>query len=84
MDALSTCLDEERYLDNINTIGTEFNDQGLTGTPTVTLGAGNDPIQAITLPDGQVWSGSIPLHFLRGIFTAVIDDGLTIEEYFQQ
>ncbi len=84
MDALSTCLDEERYLDNIDTIGTEFNDQGLTGTPTVTLGAGSDPIQAIVLPDGQVWSGSIPLQFLRGIFTAVIDDGLTIEEYFQQ
>lgn len=84
MDALSTCLDDERYLDNINAIGTEFNDQGLTGTPTVTLGAGNDPIQAITLPDGQVWSGSIPLQFLRGIFTAVIDDGLTIQEYFQQ
>ena len=84
MDALSTCIDDGRYLDNIDAISIDFGDQGLTGTPTVTLGAGNDPIQALTLSDGQVWSGAIPLEFLHVIFDAVINQGMTIQEALQQ
>jgi protein-disulfide isomerase len=84
IDALNACIDAGKYEEQIQAVTTGFYDQGLTGTPTVTLGAGNDPPEAITLPNGQVWSGTIPLHFLLDIFHAVIDDGLTIQEYFQQ
>jgi protein-disulfide isomerase len=84
MDALSACIDDGRYLDNIDAISTDFSDQGLTGTPTVALGAGTDPIQALTLPNGQVWSGAIPFEYLNAIFGAVIDQGMTIQEYLQQ
>jgi protein-disulfide isomerase len=84
MDAFNTCMNEGRYLDKLSATGTEFSDQGLTGTPTVTLGVGNDPLEAIVLPDGQIWSGAIPLQFLHEIFSAVIDHGMTIQEYFQQ
>jgi protein-disulfide isomerase len=83
MDALNACIDNGRYENHLNAASLDFHDQGLTGTPTIALGVGDDPIQAMILPDGQVWSGAIPLQFLRDIFKAVLEEGITIQEYFQ-
>jgi hypothetical protein len=84
MDALNVCIDDARYENALNAVSLGFYDQGLTATPTIALGVGDGPIEAITLSDGQVWSGAIPLQFLRDIFRVVIEEGITIQEYFQE
>ena len=83
MDALNTCIDDQKYQPQLDEFRVRFMDNGLTGTPTVLLGVdGADPA-AIKLPDGQVWSGSIPIEYLRRIFT-LLEDGVPLENVFDQ
>ena len=84
MDDLNACIDEQRYADQILQTAITFTDLGLTGTPTVTFGVdGADPTPVI-FPDGQVWSGAIPLHWVRDIVEAYIEDGITPNEFVIQ
>jgi protein-disulfide isomerase len=84
MDTFNACLDDGKYASLIETNLADFYDHGLTGTPTITLGVGDEPVMPLVLPDGEVWSGAIPLFYLRDLFSAIIDDGLTVAEWFEQ
>lgn len=80
MDALSACTAENRYSAAIDEGRTRFTDYGLTGTPTVLLGTAEAEVQPLILPDGQVWSGSIPVELLREIFTLITEQGVALED----
>mgnify|MGYP005842786079 CR=1 FL=1 len=81
MDALNACIDEQKYQPQLDEFRVRFMDNGLTGTPTVLLGVnGNDPA-TIKLPDGQVWSGTIPIAYLRQIFS-LLEEGVALEDVF--
>ena len=84
MDALDACIEANPYADPIERVRTEFLDHGLTGTPTVLLGTQDIAPETLTLPNGQVWSGTIPIEILRALFTRIIDDGLTPAEALAQ
>lgn len=80
MDALNTCIAENRYTETMNEARTRFSDYGLTGTPTVLLGTEDAEVQPLMLPDGRVWSGSIPVEWLREIFTLLTEEGVALED----
>lgn len=83
MDALNACIDDQKYQPQIDEFRVRFMDHGLTGTPTVLLGtAGTEP-DTIKLPDGQAWSGTIPLEYLRQIFT-LLEEGVALEDVFDE
>jgi predicted DsbA family dithiol-disulfide isomerase len=83
MDQFNACIDDEKYSDALDAVRQDFYDTGLTGTPTVTLAMGDDDPAPMTLPDGQIWSGAIPLQFLRQVFTAA-ENGVPFADYFTQ
>ncbi len=80
MDALNACIAESRYSAAIDEGRTRFTDYGLTGTPTVLLGTAEAEVQPLILPDGQVWSGAIPVELLREIFTLITEQGVPLED----
>lgn len=80
IDALNTCIAENRYTETLTEAQTRFTDYGLTGTPTVLLGTDDAEVQPLVLPDGRVWSGSIPVEWLREIFTMVTEEGVPLED----
>lgn len=80
VDALNACLDEGRYAGLVDAARTRGTDAGVTGTPTVLLGAGTDEPAFLTLPDGTVWRGGIPAEYLRSVIAGVADDGLSIAD----
>jgi len=80
LEALNVCIEEDRYAEAMNEARTRFTDYGLTGTPTVLLGTPDEDVQPLLLPDGRVWSGSIPVDALRDIFTMITDDGIAVED----
>ncbi len=79
-DALETCMADDRYAAAMDEARVRFTDYGLTGTPTVLLGANGDDVQPLHLPDGRVWSGSIPVELLRTIFTLITEEGVAVED----
>lgn len=79
-DALETCMASDRYTAAMDEARVRFTDYGLTGTPTVLLGANGDDVQPLLLPDGRVWSGSIPVEILRTIFTLITEEGVAVED----
>lgn len=78
MDALNACIEDDRYADAMTEARTRFTDYGLTGTPTVLIGTADEDVQPLVLPDGSVWSGSIPVDALRDIFTMITEDGIAL------
>lgn len=80
MAALDTCIQDARYADQMNEARTRFTDYGLTGTPTVLLGTPDVDVQPLVMPDGRVWSGSIPVEMLRTIFTMITEEGVALDE----
>lgn len=78
LDALNACIEDDRYADAMTEARTRFTDYGLTGTPTVLIGTADEEVQPLVLPDGSVWSGSIPVEALRDIFTMITEDGIAI------
>ncbi len=83
-EALSTCIADDTYADARDAIRVRFTDHGLTGTPTVVLAAGEDEPQPLTLPDGRVWSGTIPVNVLREMIDLALEEGVPFEEYFNR
>jgi protein-disulfide isomerase len=84
MDALNGCMDGGKYDHLLEAVSSDFYDRGLTGTPTLLLGAGDDPLETLLLPDGQIWSGTIPLHYLRDMFRLSIEEGKPFSDFFNQ
>jgi protein-disulfide isomerase len=84
MDALNACIDDLSYADQVDQTRLAFTDLGLTGTPTVTFGIDDESPTPIVFPDGQVWSGTIPLHWVRAIVDAYINEGVTPTEFVTQ
>lgn len=84
MDELNTCIDEERYGEVLLQNSLEFSDLGLTGTPTMTFGVEDEPPTPITLPDGQVWSGAIPLQWVLDIIDNYLNEGVKPEQFFDR
>ena len=82
MERLNQCMLGEKYDATLEEARVRFTDQGLTGTPTVTLGFNGEDPAPIVLSDGTVWSGTIPISILRNLFVAVLEQGLTVEEFF--
>jgi len=80
LTALTACMDADTYTEVLNTIRTAFLDYGLSGTPTVLLGADGGAPETLKLPDGQVWSGIVPIDALRTVIGLVIDNGLSVSE----
>ncbi len=84
MDALNTCIDEMRYADQIMQNGIAFTDLGLTGTPTIVFGMGGEAPAPVVFPDGQVWSGAVPLHWVRDVINAYLEDGTMPNDFVTQ
>ncbi|MGQ9850275.1 MAG: DsbA family protein [Aggregatilineaceae bacterium] len=80
MDALNACMDSKAYDNTLAAIRKEFIDNGLTGTPTVMLGANGNAPETLKFPDGQVWSGTIPIEILRSLFDMITEQGMTVSE----
>ncbi len=80
MDALEACMEEKTYDNALAAIRKDFLDNGLTGTPTVMLGANGGAPEPLKLPDGQVWSGTVPIEILRTLFNLIAEQGLTVSE----
>jgi len=80
MDALNACMDSKTYDNALAAIRKEFTDNGLTGTPTVMLGANGNAPETLKFPDGQVWSGTIPIEILRSLFDMITEQGMTVSE----
>ena len=80
LDALAACMDADAYAGMLDAVRADFLDYGLTGTPTVLLGAGDSPPETIKLPDGQVWSGTVPIDALRALIDLIIEEELSASE----
>lgn len=80
VDAMNTCIEDQTYADEIASVRTTFTDFGLTGTPTVVMAAQGDDLAPIMFPDGQVWSGTIPLNALREITDTIIESDVSAQE----
>ncbi len=80
LTALTACMDADTYSEALDAIRTDFLDYGLSGTPTVLLGANGDAPETLKFPDGRVWSGIVPIDALRALIGLVIDDGLSVSE----
>lgn len=84
MDELNVCIEEDRYSGSAGTVRQRFTDHGLTGTPTILLGQGDDLPDVLTLPDGSVWSGTIPISILREMIDGAVEYGTPFADYFSQ
>ncbi len=80
LTALTACMDADTYNEALTAIRTDFLDYGLSGTPTVLLGADGDAPETIKLSDGRAWSGIVPIDTLRALIRLIIDDGLSVSE----
>lgn len=80
LDALAACMSADTYSGALDAIRTDFLDYGLSGTPTVMLGANGSPLETIKLPNGQVWSGTVPIDALRALIDLIIEDDLSVSE----
>lgn len=80
LTALAACMDADTYSEALDAIRTDFLDYGLSGTPTVLLGAGGGAPETLKFPDGRIWSGIVPIDVLRAVIALVIDDGLSVSE----
>jgi protein-disulfide isomerase len=85
MEALNTCIDGDQYTDVLDNMRTRFIDHGLTGTPTLLFGVdGNDPEPVMLPDDGGIWSGSIPIYFVRLILSRLIDEDIPLDQVLTQ
>lgn len=88
VEALKACMDDGKYLDVITQSNIRAHDAGVTGTPSLLLGLGSDAPAFLILPSGDQWSGEIPIHILRVIIKAAIEDGQSLQDaanaYFNQ
>jgi protein-disulfide isomerase len=76
LDTLNACINDAKYAPSVDQIRVSFTDMGLTGTPTVVVAApGGDPAPLL-FPDGQVWSGTIPLSALRSVINLMVTQNL--------
>ncbi|MBI5960121.1 MAG: thioredoxin domain-containing protein [Chloroflexi bacterium] len=80
LDALNACIDDQTYLDQIISARDRANGYGVTGTPSVLLGVGEEDVAFMLLPSGDNWSGEIPINVLRAILKSVIEDGQNIPD----
>lgn len=80
MEALNACMEQKTYDNALAAIYKEFSDNGLTGTPTVLLGSNGNTPETLKFPDGQVWSGTIPIEILRTLFDMITEQGMTVSE----
>ncbi len=80
LDALAACMAANTHAGALDAIRTDFLDYGLSGTPTVMLGANGSPLETIKLPNGQVWSGTVPIDALRALIDLIIEDDLSVSE----
>lgn len=81
-DELNACIDEERYGEVLAQNSLAFADGGMTGTPTIAFSVDGDSLMPIFLPDGQVFSGAIPLQWLREIVSRWLDQGIKPADFF--
>ncbi|MBN2303668.1 MAG: thioredoxin domain-containing protein [Anaerolineae bacterium] len=84
MDALNTCIADNVYAESVNVNRQRFIEYGLTGTPTILLGANGDDPAPIILPSGEPWSGTIPVNYLRSMIALSVDQGQPFEAFFTQ
>ncbi len=77
---VNACIEDETYAEAIDSVRTSFTDFGLTGTPTVVMAADGSELAPLTLPDGRIWSGTIPLEALREVIARVVEDGVSPQE----
>ena len=85
MDALNACIDGEQYTDVLDDMRTRFTDNGLTGTPTLLFGVdGSDPEPVVLPDDGGIWSGSIPVYYVRLILSRLIDQDIPLDQVLAQ
>lgn len=80
MDALEACMQNKTYDNALAAIRNQFIDNGLTGTPTVLLGTAGNPPETLKFPNGEVWSGTVPIEILRTLFDMITEQGMTVSE----
>lgn len=80
VDAVYACIEDQKYAPVTMNVRLQFTDYGLTGTPTVLMAAGEDDLAPLTFPDGQIWSGIIPLEALRQITSLIIDEDMSAQD----
>ena len=77
MDAFEQCLAEGTYANLLEQSNAAFADFGLSGTPTILLGASEAELTPLYTPGHEVWSGTIPVSILRQIIDKMIVEGLS-------
>lgn len=82
LEALNTCLDEGRYSENLTEAQAYWDEVGATGTPSILLAEGDAEPAFMTLPNGELWSGGIPVSSLRMIIGRVVDEGVELSNIF--
>lgn len=80
VDAVYACIEDQKYAPVTMNVRLQFTDYGLTGTPTVLVAAHGDDLAPLTFPDGQIWSGIIPLEALREITSLIIDEDMSAQD----
>jgi protein-disulfide isomerase len=80
IDALNACIDDGTYADQISGNGERGNSLGVTGTPSVLLGVGDEDAAFMLLPSGEKWAGEVPIYALRAVLKKVIDDKLSLPD----
>jgi protein-disulfide isomerase len=83
LDALTECMAEEKYSEQIAQTRTRFLEYERTGTPAVLLADGDGEFRSVYLPDGRLWSGGIPITVIREVVRLVIEEDMTLEQIFQ-
>ncbi|MBN1201010.1 MAG: thioredoxin domain-containing protein, partial [Anaerolineae bacterium] len=84
MDALNACIDNDKYANAIQLNWAYANSVGANFTPAVLLATGDDEPAFLTLPDGEIWSGGVPLQVLRIVIDGVISDHKSIPEILDE
>jgi protein-disulfide isomerase len=80
VDALNACLDAGTYADLIQSANSRAQEVGVNGTPSVLLGVNGDTPAFLALPDGQRWTGGVPVSVLRHVLDRVINDGVPLSD----
>lgn len=81
-EALTACMESDQYTARIDATRESFIGHGLTGTPSVLLARGDDRPEMLVLPDGQTWTGGVPIAALREIINLVLTEDIAIADVF--
>lgn len=83
VDALTECLDEGRYREQIAATNMRASDLAVTGTPGVLFAAGDGEFQFLEVPGGQTWTGGVPLEIVQ-IVIEQVQAGVDLSELFSE